>query len=65
MDFFDGNQFHNAINCTAVTIIPKIKNATYVKDYRPIACCTVLYKIISKILTSRLQKVIPSIIDQS
>jgi hypothetical protein len=42
MAFFDGTPLFPAINCTAVTIIPKINNASSVKDFRPIACCTVL-----------------------
>ncbi|XP_070030860.1 uncharacterized protein [Nicotiana tomentosiformis] len=45
-------------NCIAITLIPKIPAPTQVKDYRPIACCTTLYKIIAKILTNILKKVI-------
>lgn len=30
--------------------------------YRPIACCSILYKIISKILANRLSKVLGSIV---
>ena len=44
-------------------MVPKIANPTYVKDFRPIACCIVLYKIIAKIITLRLQKVIGDVID--
>ncbi|XP_075076562.1 uncharacterized protein LOC142163201 [Nicotiana tabacum] len=52
-----------AINCTTVTLLPKITNHTNIKDYRPIFCCTILYKIIYKILSSRLQKVMGFLID--
>lgn len=35
------------------------------KDMRLIACCTMLYKIIPKILTRRLSKVIKEVVDDS
>lgn len=43
-----------AVNSTSITLIPKGEHANSIKDYRPIACCTVLHKIISKVLTHRL-----------
>ncbi|KAL0282293.1 UNVERIFIED_CONTAM: hypothetical protein Sradi_7265200, partial [Sesamum radiatum] len=36
-----------------------------VEDFRPIACCNVLYKVIAKILVNRMQKVLHLIIDSS
>uniref|UniRef100_A0A0V0I001 Putative ovule protein n=1 Tax=Solanum chacoense TaxID=4108 RepID=A0A0V0I001_SOLCH len=54
-----------AINCTSITLVPKIPNPSTVKEYRPIECCTVLYKIIAKVLTSRLQEVISSVIREA
>ncbi|XP_019228498.1 PREDICTED: uncharacterized protein LOC109209643 [Nicotiana attenuata] len=63
--FFQNGKMKPAWNCTAITLIPKVPAPTTVKDYRPIACCTTLYKIIAKILTKRLKKVIEVIIGKS
>lgn len=46
------------VNYALVTLIPKKNEANIVKEMRPIACCSIIYKIISKILTVRLSKVI-------
>lgn len=54
MEFFDHNRLYKPFNKTVVTLIPKNDDAKCVKDYRPIAGCTAFYKIISKILTTRL-----------
>ncbi|XP_019240894.1 PREDICTED: uncharacterized protein LOC109220884 [Nicotiana attenuata] len=40
----------------------EIENPVTIKEYRPIACCTVLYKLISKILAARMQKILGGII---
>ncbi|CAA7058044.1 unnamed protein product [Microthlaspi erraticum] len=51
-----------SINNTHVRLIPKILSPKSVSEYRPVALCNVYYKIISKILTSRLQSILPLII---
>ena len=63
--FFTTGKLHKAFNCTLVSLIPKAQYPKTVKEYRPIACCTVMYKIISKVLTNRLHGVIQSIICDS
>ena len=55
--FFTTGKLLKDFNCTLVSLIPKGQNPKTVKEYRPIACCTVLYKIISKVLTNRLHGV--------
>lgn len=46
-------------------VIPKSENASTVKEFRPIACCTVIYKIISKVLANRIQGVLDTVICES
>lgn len=52
-------------NRTTITLIPKSRQALQVKDYRPISCCLVVYKIIAKILAKRLQEVSPKVVSQA
>lgn len=61
-NFIVTGKMFKAANCATITLIPKIDKPKTVKDFRPIACCTILYKLISKILAHRLQKVMNSII---
>lgn len=63
LDFFDLTKLYKAINCVMITLIPLVKNSSSVREFRTISCCTVLYKIISKILTGRLQPVMSGLVD--
>ncbi|KAH0701659.1 hypothetical protein KY285_015937 [Solanum tuberosum] len=61
-DFFKTGTICKIINCTTITLVPKIPNPVTVKGFRPIACYTVLYKIIAKVMATSMQKIMPSII---
>ncbi|GFZ21489.1 similar to CYCLIN D3;2 [Actinidia rufa] len=51
------------INHSVLALIPKSKDADKVEDFRPIACCNVVYKVISKIIASRLAPALISIVN--
>ncbi|XP_074296366.1 uncharacterized protein LOC141626478 [Silene latifolia] len=53
------------VNATVVTLIPKKQVPETVMDYRPIACCNVFFKCISKIICARLSKVLPTIVSSN
>lgn len=53
------------INATILSLAPKQANAQQMKDFRPIACCNLLYKVISKIIANRLKTILPAAIEQN
>jgi hypothetical protein len=53
-----------ALNATMITLIPKENEARTPNHYRPIALCTVVYKIISKVIANRLKPLLPTLISQ-
>ncbi|XP_074301417.1 uncharacterized protein LOC141632804 [Silene latifolia] len=57
--FFRTGKMAKLANSTILSLIPKKDTPSSVMDFRPISCCTVFYKTISKILTTRLQQVLP------
>ncbi|XP_031737043.1 uncharacterized protein LOC116402131 [Cucumis sativus] len=65
--FFKGawtvtNYFPQAVNTIAITLIPKRNGADRLEDFRPISCCNVIYKCISRILADRLCEWLPSFV---
>ncbi|XP_056688085.1 uncharacterized protein [Spinacia oleracea] len=50
------------VNVTSISLVPKLTVANFVSDFRPIACCSVIYKCISKIMCSKLSQILPDII---
>uniref|UniRef100_A0A803PTB7 Reverse transcriptase domain-containing protein n=1 Tax=Cannabis sativa TaxID=3483 RepID=A0A803PTB7_CANSA len=64
-DGYSAGSIPMELHSTLISLIPKHQNPTSVVDYRPIAYCTTVYKCISKLLCSRLAKVLPLLINQN
>lgn len=56
--FFIKGFLPKGVNSSILTLIPKKTDAVEMRDYRPISCCNVIYKVISKILANRLKKIL-------
>lgn len=63
--FFTSKSLHRSINVTNIVLVPKVENPVSMNDFRPIACCTVIYKCISKILANHLKQVLSKVIGKS
>lgn len=61
-EFFRSGKLLKQWNETTLILIPKITNASSAKDFRPISCLNTVYKVISKLLASRLQEFLPQVI---
>ncbi|GKC96770.1 RNA-directed DNA polymerase, eukaryota, reverse transcriptase zinc-binding domain protein [Tanacetum coccineum] len=62
-EFFDSGKMLGELNTTIISLVPKSYNPKKTFDYRPIACCGVVYKCISKVITNRIKKVLNELID--
>jgi hypothetical protein len=61
-EFFEKGKLLGEVNSTLITLVPKIHNPSKVSDFRPISCCNVVYKCISKILTNRIKITLSKVI---
>jgi len=50
------------LNHSIIALIPKAANVNITANFRPISCCNVVYKVISKILSGRLASTLNGII---
>lgn len=60
--FLNSGRMLKELNQSTIILIPKGDEQQSCKDYRPISLCNVSYKIISKVLTNRLQKLMQELI---
>jgi hypothetical protein len=63
--FYSGNLNIEHINGSYITLIPKKDSPRTINDYRPISLLKSSLKLLTKILATRLQKVIKSVVDKN
>jgi hypothetical protein len=53
------------VNATILCLVPKRPNVSVMGDFRPIACCNVIYKCITKILSNIMLPLLDSMISRN
>ena len=61
-EFHEQNSFIKSLNHTFLVLLPKKGGVEDLGDYRPISLLGGLYKLLAKVLASRLKKVIGKVI---
>lgn len=64
-EFHTNSKLVLGINSSFVAFLPKNENPSSLSDFRPISLIGSLYKVLSKVLSSRLKVVLPKIIGNS
>ncbi|XP_062103945.1 uncharacterized protein LOC133815075 [Humulus lupulus] len=59
---FETGRFPPELHETTLSLIPKVDSPSRAIDYRPIACCSTLYKCMAKLLCKRLEVVLPDLV---
>ncbi|GJY12395.1 hypothetical protein Tco_0381704 [Tanacetum coccineum] len=54
-EFFQNGKLLREFNHTIIALIPKVHTPNRINDYRPISCCNVFFKCISKIISNRIK----------
>jgi hypothetical protein len=63
-EFHARDKFVKNINSTFISLIPKTHGAKEISDFRPISLVGGVYKIIAKVLASRMRRVMDQIISK-
>nr|GEU38861.1 putative ribonuclease H protein At1g65750 family [Tanacetum cinerariifolium] len=63
--FFVKGSFPNGCNSSFIALIPKVSDAKFVSDFRPISLIGCVYKVVTKVIANRLTDVISDIVSDT
>lgn len=64
-EFFRNGRLLKDLNTTTIVLIPKTNVACRLGEFRPISCCNLVYKVITKVIANRLKPVLQSSISKN
>jgi hypothetical protein len=64
-NFFALGSMPSKVNETTIVLIPKTNDATKLKDFRQIALCNVVYKVVAKYMINRLRPFLQTLISHN
>lgn len=53
------------VNSIILALVPKKTDTVEMRDYMPIACCNVIYKVVSKIIANRFKRILPRLVTEN
>ncbi|XP_028088670.1 uncharacterized protein LOC114289202 [Camellia sinensis] len=63
-EFYENGKLVAGVNNSFISLIPKIECLTSLSDFRPISLIGSLYKIVAKVLSHRIKKVMPRVVGE-
>lgn len=64
-EFYANGKLAKGLNSSFIALVPKKENVVELVDFRPISLVNSIYKILAKVLSRRLKKVIPIVINEA
>ncbi|XP_020673554.2 uncharacterized protein LOC110093109 [Dendrobium catenatum] len=64
LEFFSTGHMEQSWKETIVVLLPKVDKPTHPFKFRPISLCQTIYKIIAKILVSRIKGLLPNLVSE-
>jgi hypothetical protein len=60
--FFYFSTLLKCVNATKIFLVLKVETLTTMNNFRPISCCNMMYKCISKVIMNRSKGIFPEVI---